>query len=420
MSAREPSAESPSEEQPHGLLGLGHKIIGQLPSLFSRLEFKGWPDVACCSTSTAAGEVREYVQTEDGMSGALDKDTWRFENEDCYESMSIFSARMDRTPVTLPKLEKECEQTPSQGSASTQSAAARTCDDSNLSLTLDEEDSTMLQSQSVHGLDAECCTWRHHVSAPSFFPKLSELEPPSDVVPPADDTPIEDDEDALPGHSPESCARLVRALSDATFYRPEQTLIIFDWDDTLCPSTACMASEHSDEDLAYFLHDLTRAAVALLNQAKELASKVVIVTNAGEGWVDSCCAAWMPELQATLEDLEICSARARWEPSGVSSPTGWKAREFHNVINRFYSRYENQSWKNILAVGDAPYEHEALMRVVETAPYCRSKSVRFMTTPSIDQLAFQIRALRETLEKVVTHDGDLDIQIPVGVLDPVE
>jgi len=290
-------------------------------------------------------------------------------------------------------------------------------------LTLDEEDSTATQSQSGQGLGSECCAWRRDESTLSFFPKLSEVEPPAHVAPPADDAlPDAENAEVDPLHSEpsETCLRLTRALSDVTFHRPEQTLIIFDWDDTLCPSSACMASEHTDEDLAYFLHELSREAVALLQKAKELAEKVVIVTNAGEGWVESCAAAWMPDLEPTLNDVEIASARARWEPSGVTSPTGWKAREFHNVIDRFYSRYENQSWKNILAVGDAPYEHEALMRVVEMAPHCRSKSVRFMITPSIDQLTFQIRALRETLEKVVTHDGDLDIQIPVDVLAPVE
>jgi hypothetical protein len=405
-------------EQSGGVLGFGQKILAAM-GLDSRI----WPEVACCSSNNAAEELREYVQTEDGMAAGSEKDSWKFENEDFFDTMSLFSARFDSVPAILPKMDRQVDHTPSQGSTSTM--MPRTSD-SNTSANFDDDDSTLTQSQSVQGLGSDCCAWQHDDGAPSFFPRLSAMEPPADLAAPADDTlpgdayADDDDAKALQYHPAHPCSRLVRALSDATFYRPEQTLIIFDWDDTLCPSSACMESEYTDDDLAYFMHDLTLAAAALLQRAKQLAAKVVIVTNAGDGWVDSCCAAWMPELEATLKDVEICSARARWEPSGVSSPTGWKAKEFHNVINRFYSRYENQSWKNILAVGDAPYEHEALMRVVEMAPHCRSKSVRFITTPSIDQLTHQLRALQETLQKVVTHDGDLDIQVPVESLADVE
>mmetsp|Transcript_30540 Transcript_30540/g.76810 ORF Transcript_30540/g.76810 Transcript_30540/m.76810 type:complete len:423 (+) Transcript_30540:52-1320(+) len=224
------------------------------------------------------------------------------------------------------------------------------------------------------------------------------------------------------GLSTPICSPMARKTSDVSYANPDQTLLLFDWDDTLCPSSFCMehyglvgAAPLPDEEFVPQLHDLSLEAKALLERASELSAQVVIVTNAGEGWVGSSCAAWMPELSGALGTVEVVSARARWEPSGISSPTGWKAREFHNVIDRFYSRYENQSWKNIVAVGDAPYEHEALQRVVDAAPphsaNCRSKSVRFVTKPSIEALALQIRKLRETLETVVNYDGNLDIQI---------
>jgi len=220
-----------------------------------------------------------------------------------------------------------------------------------------------------------------------------------------------------------------RTVSDAGFYDPEQTIILFDWDDTLCPSSACIESYGladsellPEGELAARLNNVALEAKALLQRASELAAQVVIVTNAGDGWVDSSCAAWLPELHPALANIEVVSARAKWEPCGVSSPTGWKTREFHTVIDRFYSRYENQSWKNVVAVGDAPYEHEALQRVLGENPEgyaenCRSKSVRFMQKPTIEELTLQIRALRDTIGGIVRNDGDLDIQIPMEVVD---
>lgn len=210
--------------------------------------------------------------------------------------------------------------------------------------------------------------------------------------------------------------------SAADYHQPNQTIIILDWDDTMCPSTACMRhhglsvlGDPPEGQVSRALQDLAVEAQALLEQAADLAEKVIIVTNAEEGWVDLSCKAWLPELQGSLERAECVSARSMWEPRGIASPAGWKARAFEDAIDRFYSRYQNQSWKNIISIGDAPHEREALSRVVRWAPgagqgkRCRSKSVKFVLRPSIEQLTREIQMLRESLKEIVSHDDDLDL-----------
>jgi len=209
--------------------------------------------------------------------------------------------------------------------------------------------------------------------------------------------------------------------STAEFHKPNQTIIIFDWDDTLCPSTTCMRSHGlnvlgapPEGMVAQQLEDLSHEVCSLLEQAATLAEKVVVVTNAEEGWVDLSCKAWLPYLKDTLTNCEVASARSMWEPRGIASPAGWKARAFEDVIDRFYSQYKHQSWKNIISIGDAPHEREALSRVVRWAPSgqgkrCRSKSVKFVLRPSIVQLIREIQLLRESLKEIVWHDDDLDL-----------
>lgn len=211
------------------------------------------------------------------------------------------------------------------------------------------------------------------------------------------------------------------ANSSAEFAQSNQTIIILDWDDTLCPSTTCMRTHGlsvlgalPEGDLANELDVLALEAKALIETAAEVADKVVVVTNAEEGWVDLSCRAWLPSLQDTIAKCEVASARSTWEPRGVKSPAGWKARTFEDQIEQFYSRYSNQSWKNIISVGDAPHEREALARVVKWAPAgngkrCRSKSVKFVLRPSIDQLTRELQMLRESIKEIVWHDDDLDL-----------
>jgi len=209
--------------------------------------------------------------------------------------------------------------------------------------------------------------------------------------------------------------------SSAEYHHPNQTIIILDWDDTICPSTTCMRQHglsvmgpRPGGELARRLQVLAYEAKQLIEVAATLADKVVVVTNAEEGWVNLSCTAWLPDLLETVEKCEVASARSQFEPTGISSPAGWKARAFEEVIERFYQRYPNQSWKNIISIGDAPHEREALARVVRMAPIfrgrrCRSKSIKFVLRPSIEQLVRELHMLRDSLREIVLHDDDLDM-----------
>ncbi|CAK0891492.1 unnamed protein product [Prorocentrum cordatum] len=111
---------------------------------------------------------------------------------------------------------------------------------------------------------------------------------------------------------------------------------------------------------------------------------------------------------------KLISARSNWEHKGVASPAGWKAKAFEDAIDKFYSRYAGQSWKNVISIGDAPHEREALHRVVRWSPFpksskCRSKSVKFVLRPSIENLAKEQQMLLDSIEEIVKFDDDLDL-----------
>jgi len=264
-----------------------------------------------------------------------------------------------------------------------------------------------------HSQDAE--TRRESVDSPQR-PRL-ELKHPD----------VSNDWMWTPEVSPASCKSVD---SSGEYHRPDQTIIILDWDDTLCASTGCMwqhgltVDKRPAGDVAVALEELASAAGALLEQSFDLAAKVVVVTNAEDGWVNLSSKAWLPSLQPFLDKCEVVSARSTWEPHGITSPAGWKAHAFEDVIQRFYSRYRHQSWKNIISVGDAPYEREALSRVSRWAPSrgskCRSKSVKFVVRPTIAQLTRELRVLAECLREIVMHDDDLDLHFTTEQLQPEE
>merc|ERR1719230_1137715 len=83
--------------------------------------------------------------------------------------------------------------------------------------------------------------------------------------------------------------------SQADFALRDQTIIILDWDDTLCPSTAMKRLARFDSrgklavkvnpETRHELNMLEQQASQLLRNATSL-GKVVLVTNAKRPWVD--------------------------------------------------------------------------------------------------------------------------------------
>lgn len=210
--------------------------------------------------------------------------------------------------------------------------------------------------------------------------------------------------------------------SQSEFYTKKQTILIFDWDDTLLPSSwlkrnNCLLTDmHVKEEVIAPLALVAKSVKALLDLAQQF-GEVVIVTNAEQGWIDLSCRKWFPELHSYIMSFQLTSARSTWEPMGVVSPCGWKARAFKDVIEFFYSRFGyQQSWKNVISIGDSPHEREALMRVTlgATLKGCRTKSVSLMIRPSANQLKKQLDMMCVSLQQIVYHDDHLDLQMQDG------
>eukprot|EP00913_Durusdinium_trenchii_P015699 g14753.t2 len=105
-------------------------------------------------------------------------------------------------------------------------------------------------------------------------------------------------------------------------------LVFFDWDDTLLP-TSWISQQgwlNADGNLVDRPDEiiLSREQQVLLQELEVKVEhtllmamrygRVVIVTNAADGWVEMSCAAFMPGLRPLLDDIDIISARSSYEP----------------------------------------------------------------------------------------------------------
>jgi hypothetical protein len=263
---------------------------------------------------------------------------------------------------------------------------------------------------------------------------------------------------------------MVSTGSQAEYFRPEQTIILFDWDDTLCPSNWIRANRPTlsffkpcppDEHFQRPLRELQKHVEAVLHLAMRL-GKVVIVTNAMEPWVETSCRNFLPDILSIVKDLPVIYARSMYDfceqgkgggkgagrgsspsrgaalpgmftASGQNklggfngrmqmqqkddelAPQRWKELAFDQEITGFYSRYSHQSWKNVISIGDSIFERDAVRRVVLNRPTakkrCRTKTAKLLDEPEIDELVAQVRVIHDALGLMVQYDGNLDIEI---------
>lgn len=230
------------------------------------------------------------------------------------------------------------------------------------------------------------------------------------------------------------CCNVGSLNSQEAYMEKDQTILIFDWDDTLCPSTWCRRHMRFNArgnligncppEAEKELNLLSQQVIPLLRAAQAM-GKVVLVTNARRPWVDTSCKAFLPQVTEVLKDITVIYAMELLqenEKDFASNPqclTESKARAMKAAVSDFYSRYEGQSWKNLVSIGDALYEHDAIRQVARERPdgglpvpkKCRTKTVKLIEGPSLMGMTVQLNIIESWLAKIVQADHDVDIDL---------
>lgn len=194
----------------------------------------------------------------------------------------------------------------------------------------------------------------------------------------------------------------------------DRVLLLFDWDDTIFPTSWLCAEKLLENGAAVSaeqrteLQRVSESAASLLRTATEL-GKVVIVTNAQQGWVEMSSEKYLPSLVPLLEDLDVVSARSNHEDETCSDPSEWKCKAFEMEID--LCCWSPGQRRDVISIGDSMHEHRALQRSTQHVPNCHGKTVKFLSKPSVKRLVQQHDVLRKRIRQVVLQDGSADLEI---------
>jgi hypothetical protein len=225
---------------------------------------------------------------------------------------------------------------------------------------------------------------------------------------------FERDAHALQGHDTARLSYLHR-LSNQQVWVPRslrqprhQTVIVFDWDDTLlCTSWLNRAKNQYLEltpAVRSHLRGIEREATALLEIAMSL-GHVFIITNAMEGWVEYSSAQWAPGLIPMLNRVPVISARSRFETKYPTDVGKWKLSAFSELKKML----PGDLVTNLLSVGDSQFEMDAVHAVGKEFDEAIVKTVKFREHPTPEELLKQLELVTKQFQRITESGRNLKI-----------
>ena len=173
--------------------------------------------------------------------------------------------------------------------------------------------------------------------------------------------------------------------------KTHNSLIIFDWDDTLLPtsflSPGGVFNENilSNENIHKKIEKLENSVLTLLNMAISKGD-VYIITNAGSGWVEYSAKKIYPSVVNILNKIKIISARGEWERDFPGDIKSWKIQAFLSLTNKLDVKLVT----NIICLGDSMFEIEAGRILWRKFSEAFIKTIKFKERPKPEELNKQL------------------------------
>ena len=208
-------------------------------------------------------------------------------------------------------------------------------------------------------------------------------------------------------------------LVSTKFYLPmnkpksHNSLIIFDWDDTLLPTTfLTQGGGIFNENLVLSENDhrkiekLEKSVLNLLNMAITKGD-VYIITNAGLGWVEYSAQKFYPNVFEILQKITIISARGEFEKDYPGDSRRWKLQTFLSLQKRLNTKLVT----NIICLGDSLFEIEAGRVLGTQFSEAFVKTIKFKEGPKPEELNKQLTLVANQFHSIYIAVKNLTIRV---------
>ena len=194
--------------------------------------------------------------------------------------------------------------------------------------------------------------------------------------------------------------------------RRHNSLIIFDWDDTILPTSFLTPrgifddkNELNPKDQAR-IYKLEETVKNLLSVAVKNGD-IYIITNAGEGWVQFSANKYYPSVVEILNKIKVISARSLYESKYPNDSKKWKIEAFLNIKKNV----NNDLITNIICLGDSVFEMEAGRILASKFIHAVIKTIKFRENPKPEELNKQLNLVYNQFNSIYTSSKNLTIRV---------
>jgi hypothetical protein len=188
------------------------------------------------------------------------------------------------------------------------------------------------------------------------------------------------------------------------------SIIIFDWDDTLMCTTYLTPNGEFNRDTEIPEADLEQIAMLdyYAHQILSLAMNkgdCYIVTNACQEWIEYSSQRFFPLVFSIMHKIKVLSARERYHEKFPEDYKLWKLFAFQEIC----CLYDKSLLTNLICFGDALTDVEAAMFLATKFTNCRLKNVKFKENPTIKVLIKELNLIYEQFHIIFGSFSNLTI-----------
>lgn len=194
--------------------------------------------------------------------------------------------------------------------------------------------------------------------------------------------------------------------------KDHNSLIIFDWDDTLLctsfltPNGMFFENMELDSPDAKKIEILDSLAFKILELAVSKAD-TYIITNAEPGWVEYSAQRFYPKVNSILNKVKIVSARGEFEKKLPGDSRQWKIQTFLKTVEDF----DKNLITNLICLGDSVIEIEAAHILASKFSQAYIKTIKFKESPSLDELIKQLNLVTDQFLMIFSAIKNLTIRV---------
>ena len=190
------------------------------------------------------------------------------------------------------------------------------------------------------------------------------------------------------------------------------SIIIFDWDDTLLPTSFLVSKGIFDSDIVYTKYEkqkfieLEDLILQLLTLAVDKGD-VYIITNSDKGWVEYSSRIFYPSLSNILKKIKIISAKSKFQDKFPDDLRQWKVNTFISLTNDINVR----KITNIICSGDSVFEIEAAKILASKFSEAFIKTIKFKENPELTEVYKQLKLVYMQFNTIHSAVKNLTIRV---------